>query len=254
MSKELEVVRSLDVPTGTSKRIDCPFCYHRNTFSVRNENGKLLWNCFHASCNIKGGHTTELSVKDIEEYLSPTKQKSQRFIIPKHFINIPTSTASILLLREYNIFYLWEEGYLSFYYDVKQNRLVFPIEKDNKYVNAIGRSLGKEKPKWYIYGNETHPFVVGNYDTAVIVEDCISACRLHSINMTGVAILGTSLKQSYIPTMRKFKKLYVCLDKDATSKAFDIANELMYYVDTEVKILDDDIKYLNQEELKELFQ
>ena len=38
------------------------------------------------------------------------------------------------------------------------------------------------------------------------------------------------------------------------SKAFDIANELMYYVDTEVKILDDDIKYLNQEELKELFQ
>jgi len=54
--------------------------------------------------------------------------------------------------------------------------------------------------------------------------------------------------------MRKFKKLYVCLDKDATSKAFDIANELMYYVDTEVKILDDDIKYLNQEELKELFQ
>jgi hypothetical protein len=72
--------------------------------------------------------------------------------------------------------------------------------------------------------------------------------------MTGVAILGTSLKQSYIPTMRKFKKLYVCLDKDATSKAFDIANELMYYVDTEVKILDDDIKYLNQEELKELFQ
>ncbi len=131
---------------------------------------------------------------------------------------------------------------------------MFPIEKDNKYVNAIGRSLGKEKPKWYIYGNETHPFVVGNYDTAVIVEDCISACRLHSINMTGVAILGTSLKQSYIPTMRKFKKLYVCLDKDATSKAFDIANELMYYVDTEVKILDDDIKYLNQEELKELFQ
>jgi DNA primase len=208
----------------------------------------------HETFQIKGGHTTELSVKDIEEYLSPTKQKAQRFIIPKHFINIPTSTASILLLKEYNIFYLWEEGYLSFYYDVKQNRLVFPIEKDNKYVNAIGRSLGKEKPKWYIYGNETHPFVVGNYDTAVIVEDCISACRLHSINMTGVAILGTSLKQSYIPTMRKFKKLYVCLDKDATSKAFDIANELMYYVDTEVKILDDDIKYLNQEELKELFQ
>ena len=109
-------------------------------------------------------------------------------------------------------------------------------------------------PKWKRYGSSGYGCRIGQGNVAVVVEDCISACRLHSINMTGVAILGTSLKQSYIPTMRKFKKLYVCLDKDATSKAFDIANELMYYVDTEVKILDDDIKYLNQEELKELFQ
>ena len=35
----------------------------------------------------------------------------------------------------------------TFYYDVKQNRLVFPIEKDNVVVNATGRSLKGEKPK-----------------------------------------------------------------------------------------------------------
>ena len=69
MSSEIEIVKNLSVPSGTNKRMDCPFCYHRNTFSVRNENGKLLWNCFHSSCNIKGGEQTEYSMEDIENYL-----------------------------------------------------------------------------------------------------------------------------------------------------------------------------------------
>jgi DNA primase len=87
----------------------------------------------------------------------------------------------------------------------------------------------------------------------VLVEDCISACVLFSTGLTGIAILGTSLKNSYIPAFKKYKKVYVCLDKDATSKAFDIADQLSYYVNTEVKILDDDIKYLGNSTIQEMF-
>ncbi len=253
MVNEIEIVKNLDVPSGTNKRMDCPFCYHRNTFSIKNENGRLIWNCFHASCNVKGRRTTEYSMEDIENYLNPKQKEAERFVVPKHFINIPTSADCIALLKKYNLHKLWQDGQLAFYYDVKQNRLVFPIEKDNKYVNAIGRSLKGEKPKWYIYGNETYPYVAGNSDKAVLVEDCISACVLFSAGLTGIAILGTSLKDSYIPVFRKYKKVYVCLDKDATSKAFDIADQLRYYVDTEVKILDDDIKYLGNSKIQEMF-
>ena len=87
----------------------------------------------------------------------------------------------------------------------------------------------------------------------MLVEDCISAGVLLSAGLTGIAILGTSLKDSYIPAFKKYKKVYVCLDKDATSKAFDIADQLRYYVDTEVKILDDDIKYLGNSKIQEMF-
>ena len=94
MVNEIEIVKNLDVPSGTNKRMDCPFCYHRNTFSVRNENGRLLWNCFHASCNVKGGQTTEYSMEDIENYLNPKQKEAERFVVPKHFINIPTTLLS----------------------------------------------------------------------------------------------------------------------------------------------------------------
>ena len=192
-------------------------------------------------------------MEDIENYLNPKQKEMERFVIPKHFINIPTSKYCMAMLQRYGIDRLWEEGQLAFYFDVKQNRLVFPIEKDGTIVNAIGRSLKDEKPKWYIYGNETYQYVAGNSDKAVLVEDCISACVLFSVGLTGIAILGTSLKDSYIPVFRKYKKVYVCLDKDATSKAFDIADQLRYYVDTEVKILDDDIKYLGNSKIQGMF-
>ena len=130
MSSEIEIVKNLNVPSGTNKRMDCPFCYNRNTFSVRNENGKLLWNCFHSSCNIKGGEQTEYSMEDIENYLNPKQKEMERFIIPKHFINIPTVPGCMAMLQRYDLDKLWGEGQLAFYYDVKQNRLVFPIEKD----------------------------------------------------------------------------------------------------------------------------
>ena len=253
MVNEIEIVKNLDIPSGTNKRMDCPFCYNRNTFSVKNENGKLLWNCFHASCSVKGKQETEHSIEDIENYLNPKQKETQRFVIPKHFINIPTVPGCMAMLQRYDLDRLWEDGQLAFYYDVKQNRLVFPIEKDNMIVNATGRSLKGEKPKWYIYGKETYPYIVGSSDKAVLVEDCISACVLFSAGLTGIAILGTSLKNSYIPAFKKYKKAYVGLEKDATSKAFDIADQLSYYVNTEVKILDDDIKYLGNSTIQEMF-
>jgi hypothetical protein len=192
-------------------------------------------------------------MEDIENYLNPKQKETQRFVIPKHFINIATAPDCMAMLKHYDLDRLWYGGQLAFYYDVKQNRLVFPIEKDIITVNATGRSLKEEKPKWYIYGKETYPYIVGNSDTAVLVEDCISACVLLRAGLTGIAILGTSLKNSYIPAFKKYKKVYVCLDKDATSKAFDIADQLRYYVDTEVKILDDDIKYLGNFKIQEMF-
>ena len=66
--------------------------------------------------------------------------------------------------------------------------------------------------------------------------------------------MGTSLPDSYIPVLqKKFKKIIVALDRDATTKSFDIANKLSYYIDTEVKMLEDDLKYYDENKIKEMF-
>ena len=80
MVNEIEIVKNLDVPSGTNKRMDCPFCYHRNTFSVRNENGKLLWNCFHASCKAKGKKQGEKNMDYVKKTLDLLSKKNEIFI------------------------------------------------------------------------------------------------------------------------------------------------------------------------------
>ena len=105
-----------------------------------------------------------------------------------------------------------------------------------------------------MYGNKNYPFICGDSDIGVLVEDCASACAVSHI-YSGIALMGTSLPDSYIPILKKkFKKIIVALDRDATIKAFDISNQLRYFKETEVKILEDDLKYYNEKKVKEILQ
>ena len=66
-------------------------------------------------------------------------------------------------------------------------------------------------------------FICGSNATGILVEDCASACAVSHL-YSGIALMGTSLPESYIPVLKKrFKKIIVALDRDATTKAFDIA-------------------------------
>ena len=60
-------------------------------------------------------------------------------------------------------------------YDVKEDRVVFPIMHNNKMVDATGRALMKRLPKWKRYGNSGLPYTFGCGKVAVVVEDCVSA-------------------------------------------------------------------------------
>ena len=67
--------------------------------------------------------------------------------------------------------------------------------------------------------------------------------------------MGTSLPDSFIPIIRKkFKEVIVALDRDATTKAFDISNKLSYYIPTKVKMLQDDLKYFNEQQIESILQ
>jgi len=182
------------------------------------------------------------------------KEKQKEFLIPKSFISIFSTDKCTDYFKKNNCIESHIHGRTNFMYDVKQNRAVFIIKEKEKIRGAVGRGLTSQVyPKWFMYGDKSYPFICGDSDTAVLVEDCASACAVSETH-TGVALMGTSLPDSYIPVLKKkFKKIIVALDRDATTKAFDISNQLRYYIPTEVKILEEDLKYFDKTQIERLF-
>jgi DNA primase len=144
-------------------------------------------------------------------------------------------------------------------YDVKQNRVVFLIkDSSEKIIDAIGRSLDKDsKVKWFRYGKSKTPFIVdGEVDknVVVIVEDCASACAV-SCGFSGLALLGTSLTNSTLSVIRnKWSRAIICLDKDATDKALKMSDRLNFYLQTDMKMLERDLKYEKKNNIYRIFE
>jgi DNA primase len=258
-SQQLNLIKTL-VPSGeVDTRMDCPFCQGTNTLTIKRNNADLLWYCFHASCTAKGNHEGEMTMEQVIDTVVKqnvvTKEKEKEFVLPKSFVSVFSTDKCTDYFKKNHCMESHIKGKASFMYDVKQNRAVFLIKEKEKIRGAVGRGLNSQVyPKWFMYGDKSYPFICGSSDTAVLVEDCASACAVSEV-YTGVALMGTSLPDSYIPVLKKkFKKVIVALDRDATTKAFDISNQLRYYMDTEVKILEDDLKYFDKPQIESLLQ
>jgi len=105
-------------------------------------------------------------------------------------------------------------------YDVKENRVVFPIKDKGRIVDATGRSMYRRLPKWKRYGASDLPFSFGCGNIAVVVEDCVSAGVVGSDVLVGVAVLGTSLSDSHKLFLSQFSTAIIALDPDALPKSF----------------------------------
>ena len=242
---------NLNLDEGGSLRLDCPLCLNRNTLSIKKIDGKVLWNCFHVSCDYKGVDDKGYSMKDLENIFDRKPMQEQKFEIPKSFVSIYPNPRAMQYLEDYGISPY--DCNARIMYDVKQDRVVFLIDIDGIVRGAVGRSLTNKLPKWYKYNSSDYPFVVGSdVFNAVIVEDCVSACAVAPIH-TGIAIMGTSLSDKHAEYIRsKFRKVYICLDPDANSKTFDIQKKLGYNVDSKIVLIPKDLKYLKQQEIMRL--
>jgi hypothetical protein len=140
-------------------------------------------------------------------------------------------------------------------YDVKENRVVFPVVHNGVVVDATGRSLGSRIPKWKRYGISGLPYVHGCGSVAVVVEDCVSAAIVGSDDrFVGVAVLGTSLSESHKSYLSQFSTAVIALDPDAAPKTLAIAKELRGHVNSvRVLRLKDDIKYRHPDDMASLY-
>ena len=244
-------LNSISIDEGGQIHIDCPQCLNRKSLGVWKKEGVVSCYCFHSSCNYRASTSRQYSMEDIENIFTPKKKEEEKFVMPKSFVSIYPNPRAMKYLKDYNI-----NPYdcnARIMYDVKQDRVVFLIDIDGIVRGALGRTLSNKIPRWYKYNSCDYPFVVGSdVLNAVIVEDCVSACAVAPIH-TGIAIMGTSLSDKHANYIRgKFKKVYICLDPDANAKTFDIRDKLGYSVDSNIVLIPKDLKYMKQEEIKEL--
>lgn len=236
-----------DIPNGTTKRTDCPNCGGRNTFTITNNMGSLVWNCYKASCNLKGGTRVHLSMNDIRDGFVGAKEYAEDFVMPEYVVPYKGQREITRFTAEYAIDE-WE-----LFYDVKENRAVFPIRHDGVIVDATGRSLSKRLPKWKKYGKSGLPFTAGCGKVAVVVEDCVSATVVGYSSFVGVALLGTSLQESHKGFLSQFSTAVIALDPDALPKTLQMAKELRGHVpDVRVLKLNNDLKYRNPKDMEKL--
>jgi hypothetical protein len=243
---------SLGLQTGESRRMNCPECGHRNTFSVTNKDGVLMWNCFHADCAVKGRgilRITRDNSDNIVAILSKNTHK-ETSSCPEVPFEKPKSWSRTIPPRGLDYVNLVNTSgrYDDIYFDVVRDRLVYPIYDTLGLLrDGVGRTMTGQRPKWYRYGNYEGGFRIGTSDTAVVVEDVPSAISI-SEWVSGYALLGTSLRERHITELSTYRRVLVALDKDATDKALTMMRTLNSIVPTEILILDKDLKTLGDQE------
>ena len=251
MNNIYNTISDMDIPNGSTKRMDCPNCGGYKTFTVTNNMGSLVWNCYKASCTLKGGTRVHLSVDDIRSGFSGVEEFVQEnFELPSYVVDrCPSSYQMRKFLATWDLDY--EKHNLL--YDVKEDRVVFPVYSQGILVDATGRSLGNRLPKWKRYGKSGLPYSYGCGNVAVVVEDCVSAAVVGGNSFVGVAILGTSLQESHKGYLSQFSTAVIALDPDALPKTMVMAKELRGHVnDVRVLRLKDDLKYRNPEDMEKL--
>ena len=241
-----DIIDELNLDVGETKRITCPSCHGYKTFTVTNNMGKILWNCYKSSCKISGAKKIRVTIEDIKKKMMPQNEhKEDIFDLPEQVVFGGMRFEIKRFAYEYGI----DFTKIPLYYDVKERRVVFPIKNDYKIVDAVGRSLGFRLPKWKRYGKSDLPFTYGHGRVAVVVEDCVSASVVGNDVYVGVAVLGTSLSESHKKYLSQFSTIVVALDPDAMPKTLSFAKELRAVAnDVKVLKLKDDFKYRDEED------
>lgn len=246
------------VEDNSSQRFNCPECAGFNTLSVSKIAGITKWNCFKATCDLYGNDTYLPNINSLKRRLEGATEAKAEFLVPDYLIYGLSSEKCLKMISVNNCLEPYKAGLFNVAYDPSQDRVCFLVKKNNKIVGMIGRAVkSQSKPKVLNYKGScaSTPFIVGTSQMLVLVEDCLSAASVSRIpELSGMALLGTNLKEDYIPVLKQYDKLIVALDKDATNKSLDLCQRLMYYhPHVDIWLLEEDIKNMNDTQLGESY-
>ena len=251
-AEQLDLIKDLPINEGETRRIDCPFCRGRYTFTLTNNDGSVIWNCYKASCGSYGAKRVGYSSSGLRSKLSgvpAAKIKAPTRLVPDLLCDPSQHPRAMKYLEANNCVFAYEANRASIKYDPVSDRVLFMM---NEGTGAVGRSLKGAKPKWLSFGDSSGLFVSGQSPEAVVVEDAASACSVSATNVyTGAALLGTNISPTQLRQLKRFTKVIIVLDRDASKKAIRLRNELgqiAHCTDATVKFTTEDLKHCSVEE------
>ena len=246
------VLSSITLHEGETRTLDCPFCGGHRKFSIsKTEEGVTVWNCYRASCTSKGSRGGKRTVASLHKALErrPLTTVNHRVTpLPLITKNIHNDPDSLRYVTDNNCLEAYERDYINIRYAPAEKRTLF---YNSEGTGCVGRSMAGHRSKWWAYGNTDGGIHVGEGDTAVLVEDVASACSVSRLpSYVGVALLGTSITEHIRNTLKRYNKLYIVLDNDASMKAITLAKSITGPV--LVRLTKRDLKYLTVAQLQEL--
>ena len=256
-----QFVIDLGLKESDRYRGDCPECRGKNTFTATNELGDIKYNCFKLGCTVGGIHGTDMTAAEIHRRLEEQqlqraytniKKEKDTMEIPEYVV---TPKASHTKYQRY--IKRWGIAIGHTMYDVKDERVVFPIKQDGRIIDAVGRAVGKKQhPKWYRYTGEADYYLHGNGKMLLIVEDVLSAiiATQELPYITAMAILGTSLSPKHMEKIQEYNKVIIALDPDAMGKTVEYRREIELWTGNKTVAMNliDDIKYRMEEDIEKL--
>ena len=251
-------VADIDIAEGATKRMDCPSCKGKNTFTVSKLNGVLIWNCYKLGCDARGSSMVGMTAAEIQAVLRSRKEtaaKEAEREVPS--MEIPVNFSYDLSDKRVQDFIKrWDLAGTPMLYYIATCRVHCVIHSTKgRIIDTVGRTLRGDTPKWLRTSGKADYYKRGDSSIAVVVEDAISACTVakHVPNATGFALLGTNMNGKHMDALQKYDSVLVCLDPDAALKSLQLTQQLKSRsISATAVMLINDIKYRVDEDTAKL--
>ena len=245
-AEQLQIIKDIPLREGDTKVITCPFCGGQKKLAISKIDGKLMWNCYRASCEGKGIHSGKRDIQSAKNYLTGQIRKREVYVrpLPSITTSVENHKPALDYLASVNSLEAYRNGYIKVRYDPSEDRVLFYSGE-----GVVAKSLRSYGPKWMTLGSIPAGVHIGTGTTAVLVEDVPSACSVSRVNgLVGVAMLGTNITKALNKATEKYLNKYLCLDKDASAKAIVIKRQLG--ASLKVRFISKDLKVLTTSQIR----
>lgn len=229
----------------------------RGRMNILNKGGAFLWHCF--NCSDSGYYRPR-------EYMSMLAPGPRGYSVIGTTIKDPLfgmgtvtditkmSTAAKLWLSEYEML---DQAIVDYYHisETAAGSLVLPVWHEKEIVGTQTRNFGKLPRKYYTRATSPSAYITSTTEflsPLFIVEDLLSAYKLHCAGASVWCLMGTSIKGEYVPA--NGAKVVLWLDSDLAGEvaAVKLAKELAPMYPTMTTMFDLQPKEVSFDRLRKL--